>query len=116
MKKLNEIRILKAFDFYLDLLKAFNSTNFTQNNPRRVVRNIGFTCGITSFLSTIPVIAALSIWCLFDSSDALQQFIVVVPLLLTMLQMLLMQVAFTMKNRAISAAIERLQIVVNQRK
>lgn len=115
MEKFEKIRVLKAFDPYLLIFKAYNSENFERGDRKRLLQNVCLVLGVTIVHGLLPivVIVALGIWYIFDNDGAMKIVVVVIPPMLTTFQMLITFITLTAKNRAISETINRIQNVID---
>lgn len=116
MEKSDKICVLSSFDPFLRFLRAYNSENFVQTNRILKMKNIGFAFFVTLFIGLMPILIVLTVWCLIDNSAGLQNIVVAAPLLFTVSQLFIKIVVLVVKNGDVSKAIQRLQIVVDQRK
>lgn len=109
MEKFEKIRVLKAFDPYLLIFKAYNSENFERGDRKRLLQNVCLVLGVTIVHGLLPivVIVALGIWYIFDNDGAMKIVVVVIP------PMLITFITLTAKNRAISETINRIQNVID---
>lgn len=112
---MNKVHALTAFKPFFRLLTAFDSRNFVKIGWLRWVQNICFAFGVTVLITFLPTSIVLVIWALIDKNDALQNVVVAAPLLITILQLFIKIVILTNKHGEVSATLEQLQRVIDQR-
>lgn len=116
MEKSKKICVLRAFNRFLWLLRAYNTENFSHVNWFRFLHNIAYAIFVTLFIGLIPTLIVLGIWCLVDENANKQEIVVATPLLLTILQLFIKMATLIMKNRAVFETKDKLQAVIDQRK
>lgn len=116
MEKSDKICVLSSLGPFLRFLRAYNAENFGQSNPIHKVKNLAFACFVTIFIALMPILIALTIWCLIDKKAALQNIVVAAPLLFTVFQLFIKIVVLVARNGDVSKTIQRLQIAIDQRK
>lgn len=116
MAEPEKLYVFSAFRYFLIILKALNVENFGRNEPNRFVQNLCVACGVTIFVGLMPITFALGLWYVYDYNGAVKIIVVVIPPILTMLQLFLTFITLRAKNRVISETIERIQTLINQRK
>lgn len=116
MEKSKKLDVLKAFNRFLWLLRAYNTENFSHVNKFRFVKNAAYAIFVTLFIGLIPTLIVLGIWCLIDENANKYEIVVATPLLLTILQLFIKMATLIMNNRAVFETRERLQAIIDQRK
>lgn len=111
-----KIQIFTGCRPYLRRLTALNSENFHHNNWHQIVRSI-FSAFITSLaILIISVHLSFDFWYMIEVRTDLNKVVALFPIVVSTLQIWVSCIVMVMKNRTITAMINRLQRVVDQRK
>lgn len=117
MENINKVQVLTEFNVYLCLLSAFNRMSFNSNqNWRYIVTSIVYVFVSTMIILLIPLLFTLAGWYFIESGIDFKKFVVVSPLLISILQPWMAYIGLLMKNDSLNETINQLQRVVNQRK
>lgn len=115
MEKAEKIRVLKAFDVCLPILKAYISGNFKQSDRHQILRFVYFVLGVTLYFVIFPIlIVMLELWYIFDNDGAIKIIVVVIPPALTVIQSVVSFITLTAKNQVITETIDRIQNVIDE--
>lgn len=114
---LRQITVLNAFKPLLRLIEAYNSENFRHRNDwPRLQRGVFYALCASLIILLVLLFLILGTWYFVDNYGHLEVLVSTLPLLLTILRAILIFAALITNNRVISAMIDRLQQVINQRK
>lgn len=111
-----KLRVFSAFKYFLIILKALNFENFERKGRNRVVQNVCLACGVTLFVALMPITFMLGLWYIYDYNCKIKIIVIVIPPILTVLQLFLTFITLRANNRVISETIERIQELIDQRK
>lgn len=112
----DKICVLNAFRPYHRLLKAINKENFHRIHWVQNIHSI-FIAASTVLSAILPFIfVALGLWYLIENEADLNNTVVSLPILISLMQMDVAIIAMITNNRIISDTIEQIQKVTNQRR
>lgn len=116
MESPNQIRALRSFSPFLQLLQSYNTENFVDCRRTELVKNIGLAFGTTVLIAVLPITIGLLISRFIGENVTLHKAVVIAPLLITIFQLFVKICSLINKNRHVKETMQRLQSVIDQRK
>lgn len=115
MGEIKTIRVLCAFCPYMRMLQAYKYANFWNISNSRKVRRIAYSICITIRVMAVPFVIILGLWHLIECDIDIREFSTYFALVVVYTQLLFLFVVMMIKNKEISAGVERIQRIVDKR-
>lgn len=115
MNVTREIRVLNAFRPYFRLMTAYNSEHFRSTHLRHIRRSIFYAIFSTTMIVTLIILSVFIAWYLGENEAKLKRFVVSLPMIFTLMQMVLTFIGMMLTNHTTSETINQIQRVVDQR-
>lgn len=114
---LNEIRVWSAFKPFLRILNAYNCDKFRYGTRWRFnSQNVFYAFSSTMMVFLLLATIILLVWHLIEINVSLENYLVELPIAISILQMEVIFITLLLKNRIITTTIQRLQGIIDQRK
>lgn len=111
-----EMSVFKELRPYLRLLEAFNGENFRHQNNWCLAKNILFAAFSVVIFASAAAFPAFSLWHCIENGAHFDKLSTVIPVALSIVQLVLTHVSLMLKNRLIRATIDGFQKAVTDRK
>lgn len=115
MNAIRQVSVLNAFTPFLRLLNAYNRENFHRSTWHSILRSGFCAFGATMIIFIMPAFVVLLCWHLTEANANFENFLLILPLALSILQMEVIFIALLFKNRTLLSTICRLQEIIDQR-
>lgn len=109
------IRILRQFEPFLRILKAYDLNNFSHSSWRTMLSSICDAFYATLLNSATAILIVLIAWHLIENDADIDKLVVAMPILIGLLMGESIIVQLMSKTDIIIGIVERLQKVVDQR-
>lgn len=115
MPEIKHIRILRKFEPFFRLLKAYNANSFAHSSCGSLLPSVGYAFCATLMNASLTIVIVLIVWNLIENNADTNTFVVTLPIVASLLMTELMFVAMMAKNGTVTETIDRLQMVIDRR-
>lgn len=109
------IIVLEKSQPFARLIEAYNPHHFRHSNRRDFLSSVFYAIYATSIVVFTPILIFLVMWCVFRNDPTIEKLAVAIPISLSLSQTGSTFLVMLWQNAVISAAMKRLQNVVNHR-
>lgn len=115
MPQIKQIHILRKFEPFLRLLKAYNANSSAYPSWRSLLPRVGYAFCATLMNASLTTVIVLIAWNLIENNADTNTFVVALPIVSSLLMTELMFVAMMAKSGTVTETIDRLQTVIDRR-